>query len=116
MSNVKIWSHKLRRYHSIKPKGLVLFPENIGKCWNCGFYRNNCMCNYHVPLKTKIHQWFIKKIIGYHTRRKSNLMRRSNKFEQKAIKHHNIVRNHQESKRNWKEVSLNELISKNNGG
>lgn len=131
LSDVKIWNRKLKGYLPVKPQGLIVFPENIGKCWKCGFYKRVCMCNETEhekkskisSFKVRILQWIEKIKMKYHEFRYNRLMQKANKIEERAEKRVLIYRKKaiihrefRESKTNWKEVKFEGIEIKQNRG
>lgn len=52
--DVKIWNRKKERWFQVKPESLLLFEENIGKCWRCKFHVKHCQCKEKITFKQRI--------------------------------------------------------------
>jgi len=134
LSGVKIWNRKLKRYFLVKPQGLILFPENIGKCRKCGFYRQYCCCQ-NIERKRKVINQFIKKrlnllFIRYHRFMYIRLNRKVDKFyyvdREKSNEYEHRTRHHEkyyyyhrlyyELQFNWKEVEFEGIEIKQSKG
>lgn len=134
LSNIKIWNRKLRRWFQVKMEGLILFQENMGKCWKCGFYRKYCSCQDKEKKKDIIIQFIKRRLnllfINYHKFMYFRLTRKAdkcyysnrskfNEYNQKGRDHekyYDLHRQFQELQINWKEINYEGIEIKNNGG
>lgn len=128
LSCMEIWNHKLERWIPVKMEGLTLFPENIGKCWKCGFYREHCCCQVvkkkkrfsHFMSNDRLNLLFIRyhKYMHLHLHKKADKFfyrnrKKSDDYNQRAMDHERLYHFHrqfQELQIKWAEVKIRDFV------